>query len=161
MIESIQAFCEVVRRGSFSEAARVLKVTAPVVTRRIQQLETHLDAKLLHRTTRAVTITSSGKLFHEEALAILAHYSAGKQAIQSLSTQVNGSLKVGVPVSISQLLIAPALQSFHAQYPEITINLVQGNHVLNVLQDNFDVVLHCGVLPDSSSILKKSETGIS
>ena len=155
MMENIQAFCEVVRRGSFTGAAFTLKLTAPVITRRVKQLEAHLNTKLLHRTTRAVTLTSQGKLFHEEALAMLLHYAAGKQAIKSLSTQVSGSLKVGMPVSISQSVISPALTKFHSEYPDVRVNLVQGNHILNVIPDNFDVVIHCGILPDSDFHFKK------
>ncbi|OGT30768.1 MAG: hypothetical protein A3E87_07390 [Gammaproteobacteria bacterium RIFCSPHIGHO2_12_FULL_35_23] len=155
MLEQIKAFCEVVKRGGLTKAARSLAISTPMVTRRIQQLELDLKAELFHRTTRQVLLTEAGKLFYQHALEMMAHYEAGENAVASLAEQVTGTLKIGLPLSISYFWVTTVLNKFYNQYPHINIHFVNGNHLTNFLAEGFDIVVHCGTLPDSRFYFKK------
>src|SRR5690242_9720264 len=101
MIEDIYAFCTIAKHESFSKAARELGLSAPVVTRRLSRLEEALATRLLNRTTRSVTLTEAGALFYGEVSDILHALEASKESIKSLTTQISGTLKVGIPASLS------------------------------------------------------------
>lgn len=155
MIDEIQALCAVVEERSLSRAAKQLGISTPKMTRQIQHLESRLEAKLLHRSTRDISLTEAGRLFHRQALEILCHYNSGVKAVQSLSETVSGTVKIGLPVSLSHLWIAPVLHEFCQEHPNVNIHIINGNHLLGLLKDDFDIVVHCGTLPDSSFYFKK------
>lgn len=155
MLEEIKTFCEVVKQHSLVKAAEKLGMSPPMVTRHLQQLEAELKVQLLHRTTRCINVTEAGDLFYQQALEILIHFDAGKRAVESVSEQVVGTLKIGVPTSIAQLWLVPALKYFYKQFPDVTVDIISGNHLINVITSGFDIVIHCGTLPDSSFYSRK------
>lgn len=155
MLQDIQVFCAIAKHQNFSKAARELGISAPVITRRLSRLEKLLGARLLNRTTRKVTLTEAGSLFYEEVTGILQLLEASKDNVKSITSQIAGTLKVAMPTLLSQCYVAPALDNFLAQYPKLKILLYSGNHTLNLLHEGFDLVIHCGELPNSSYYYKK------
>lgn len=155
MLEDINVFYTIAKHQSFSKAARELDLSTPVVTRRLARLEKTLDARLLHRTTREVRLTEAGSVFYGELHDILQALEASKESVKSLTSTVTGTLKVGLPVSLSQIYVAPALDSFLKQYPKLQIQLSSGAEQLHLLNQGFDLVIHCGELPSSSFHYKK------
>lgn len=155
MFEDISAFCACAEQKSFSRAAKQLGVSAAVITRRIARLEKSLDTRLLHRTTRLVTLTEAGQAFYSEVRDILQALEASKKAAKSFNQEVTGTLKIGLPASIGHLYVSQALEKFSTQYPQLKIQMVQGNHLLDLLRNGFDLVVHCGELPDSSFYYQK------
>jgi DNA-binding transcriptional LysR family regulator len=160
VLEDIQVFCTIAKHQSFSKAARELSISPPVITRRLLRLEKALNARLLNRTTRQVTLTEAGNLFYSEVTDILQLLDASKENVKSLTTQVAGTLKVAMPVSLSQFYVVPALKDFLKKYPHLKIQIVSGhgNQLLNLLQEGFDLVIQCGELPNSSYHARKIAT---
>lgn len=155
MFEDIETFIQVVELNSFAKAAKKLHISPPMVTRRISQLENILCVKLLQRTTRELTVTEAGKLFYLGSLDMLNTYASITEQIHDISSKLTGTLKIGLPASISSLYVMPALPAFLKQYPNISIHIVQGNHLVDLLSDGYDLIVHCGPLPDSNFYSKK------
>lgn len=155
MFEDISAFCACAEHKSFSRAAKQLGVSAAVVTRRIARLEKVLDAQLLLRTTRLVTLTEAGQVFYAEVRDILQALEASKKTVKSFNQEITGTLKIGLPASIGHLYVSSAIVKFSRQYPQLKIQMVQGNHLLDLLRNGFDLVVHCGELPDSNFYYQK------
>ncbi|MDR3490973.1 MAG: LysR family transcriptional regulator [Gammaproteobacteria bacterium] len=158
MLEDISAFCAIVKFKSFSKAAKELGISKPVMSRRIARLEKKLDTRLLQRTTRSVTLTEEGNLYHKEVSEILLALEASKKNIKSLNKEVSGTLKIGSPVSISNLYITQFINKFMIEYPNLKIQIVNGNHLFDLLDNGFDLVIYCGELPNSSYHYKKLGT---
>lgn len=155
MLEDAEIFINVVECKSFSKAALKLKLSAPIVTRHIAKLETELGVRLLQRNTRQVSITEAGALFYENCLSLLQTYSKSIKQVKSFGHEITGTLKIGLPASISYLWITNYLHSFIKKYPELKIEIVNGNHIIDLLSSGFDLVINCGELADSSLFCKK------
>lgn len=155
MIKEIQCFCKVADLGGLAKAARALNVSTPMMTRHINKLEKELGVRLFQRTTRHISLTAAGEHFYTHAEAIIEHYQSGKKTINSLTSQATGHLKIGLPTSISQLWLTPALKKFYMRHPDVNVSLLNGNYLLNMLSDGFDFVIHCGELPDGNYYAKK------
>lgn len=155
MLEDINVFCAIAKHQSFAKAARELEISTAGVTRRLARLEETLDARLLNRTTRRVTLTEAGQLFYVEVLDILQSLEATKESVKSLTYKISGSLKVGLPLSFSNIHITHSLGHFVAQYPNLRLQINTGFNQLHLLSNGFDVVIHCGELPSSSYHYKK------
>jgi LysR family transcriptional regulator, regulator for bpeEF and oprC len=155
MFEDIVTFRAIVQLKCLTKAGKELGISTPVVTRRLARLEKSLNARLIQRTTRQLYLTEAGELFFAKISDILHALDASKEAVKNLSKEVTGSLKIGLPASISYLYVTKMLHKFMACYPNINIHIVTGNHLLGLLTNGFDLVIHAGVLPDSSFYYKK------
>lgn len=155
MFDDLQAFCAVVQNRGFAKAAKQLHISTPVMTRRITRLEQTLGVRLLQRTTRHLNLTEAGNLFYTQASDILQALETSKKTIKKLTEEVTGTLKIGMPVSISHCHVTNALAGFIKKYPGLKLQIVNGNHLLDLLASGFDMVIHCGNLPDSSFYSKK------
>lgn len=155
MFEDINVFCAIAKYQSFAKAARELGLSTPVVTRRLARLEQTLDARLLNRTTRKVTLTEAGHVFFAEVNDILQSLEATKESVKSLTSKISGTLKVGLPLSFSNVYITHALKEFVSRYPKLNLHMTTGLNQLHLLNNGFDVVIHCGDLPSSSFYYKK------
>lgn len=154
-LDDLKAFCLVCEHKSLSKAARKLGISTPMMTRRINRLETELKTQLLHRTTRVVEPTETGFSFYQKSQNVLASYEEALSSLDKTSLTVSGTVKIGLPVSLSHLWVTPHVQAFLKQYPEIQVELVNGNHLLGLLSESFDLVIHCSKLPDSGFHYKK------
>ncbi len=155
MLEDINAFCACVEYKGFSQAARKIGISAAMITRRIARLEKSLDTRLLNRTTRVVTLTEAGQIFYTQVRDLLQSLQACKEAVKSFNQEVTGTLKIGLPASISYLHISKSLPKFCNQFPQLKIQMVHGNHLLDLLSNGFDIIIHCGELPDSNLYYQK------
>lgn len=158
MLEDIIAFRTIVQHKSLTRAGKELGISTPMVTRRLARLEKSLNARLIQRTTRQIHLTEAGELFYTQVGDILSALEASKEAVKNLSEEVCGTLKVGLSPSISYLYVTKILHQFMAQYPKINIHIVTGHHLLGLLTNGFDLVIHAGTLPDSSFYFKKLGT---
>ena len=155
MLKEMRYFCEVVQQQSLAAAARSLKVSTPMMTRHVQHLEEELGAVLLNRTTRGMSLTEAGDIFYQQAKHIISTYEAGKRAIKGSVTGEHGAIKIGLPASIANLCVVPKLHEFNIKHPHLSIEIMQGNHLLDMIHKGFDCVVFCGDLPDSSYYYKK------
>lgn len=154
-LDAIPFFLEVVKQGSFAKAARELGISRSAINKRVVQLEDSLGVRLLHRTTRQVSLTESGANFHRYVKK--AHYwiQKAEDAATSQQSEPLGTLKVSVPVSFGRLAIAPLIPSFLKQYPGISIDMTMSDDYVDIVAGGYDMAIRGGDLMDSSLIARK------
>lgn len=119
MFEDAELFIHVAENRSFSKAATKLKLSPPIITRHIAKLERQLDTRLLQRNTRQVSLTDAGQVFYESCKKTLQDYSNTIKQLKSLNNEVSGTIKIGLPNSISHLYITQCLNQFIKKYPDL------------------------------------------
>src|SRR5437867_13070114 len=118
----IQTFIRVVEAGSFSAAARH-ELSTSSLARQVKSLEDELGVRLLNRSTRSLSLTEPGQRFYERACAIMKDLHNAKSDAKSFQESVKGALKVSLRISAGTTIIVPALPTFVAQYPDVTLDL--------------------------------------
>ena len=152
---SIATFTKVVGTGSFSAAARQMQVSQALVTKQIQELESWLGARLLNRTTRRLSLTEVGTTFYERAGRILEAVEEAKDAAGALQTVPRGRLRINAPLSFGLLHLAPVLTDFLKRYPDVSVELLVNDRLVDLLEGEFDVGVRIGRLRDSSLIARR------
>lgn len=152
---AIKVFCRVVEAGTFSRAADLLDMPKSTVTKLVQELEAHLRLKLLHRTTRRVTVTMEGAAYYERTTKLLHELDDIESSISSEQSIPRGRLKVDMASAIANVILLPALPSFMQQYPDIQLELGVSDTNIDLLTDNIDCVIRGGELNDTSLIAKR------
>ena len=140
-LECIRAFVKVVEVGSFSEAARQTDTAKSVITKRINQLEEHLELQLLQRSTRRLTITDGGADFYERSAHLLAELDHAKAAVSSTEWGLAGTIRVSCISSFTAAYLADDLCEFQAEHPQLTVELQQHDRICDPVQEGFDVCL--------------------
>ncbi|MCD6046450.1 MAG: putative transcriptional regulator, LysR family [Gammaproteobacteria bacterium] len=158
MFHDVEIFIRVAEYQSFSKAARKLNLTPPAITRHIAKLEKELAVRLFQRNTRQVVLTEAGHIFYENCFKLMHDYQGAINQIKSLDNKINGKLKIGIPSSISHLFVASALKAFLLTYPFLSIEIVIGNHLIDLLSSGFDLIVHCGEIADNNFYSKKIGT---
>lgn len=148
--DGMRAFVRVVEAGSFTKAAQTLDMSRATVTQLVQQLETRLRVKLLHRTTRKVNVTEDGAVYYERVVRMLADLEDLEAGLPNTATAPVGRLRVDVPSPFATLLLVPALPAFYARYPDIQLDLGVSDRMVDLIGDNVDCVVRGGVLTDQS-----------
>ncbi|MFP5444546.1 MAG: LysR family transcriptional regulator, partial [Betaproteobacteria bacterium] len=131
--DAMQAFVRVVESGSFTKAADTMHVSKTTVTQLVQQLEARLRVKLLHRTTRRVQVTADGAVYYERAVRLLADMDDAETSLSSASAAPRGRLRVDVPSPLARLILVPALPDFHAQYPDIQLDMGVSDRMVDLI----------------------------
>ncbi|GAB58573.1 LysR family transcriptional regulator [Rheinheimera nanhaiensis] len=152
---AIKVFCRVVEAGTFSRAADLLDMPKSTVTKLVQELEAHLRLKLLHRTTRRVTVTMEGAAYYERTTKLLHELDDIESNISNEQSTPRGRLKVDMASAIANFILLPALPSFMQQYPQIQLELGVSDTNIDLLTDNVDCVIRGGELNDTSLIAKR------
>jgi DNA-binding transcriptional LysR family regulator len=145
-VAGMAVFTKVVATGSFSAAARELRVSQASVTKQIKELEGWLGARLLNRTTRRLSLTEVGAGFYERSTRILEAVEEARSAAGALQTAPRGRLRINAPVSFGLLHLAPAVTEFLNVYPDVSIEMLVNDRVLDLLEGEFDVGVRIGRL---------------
>jgi DNA-binding transcriptional LysR family regulator len=149
-LHSMSVFVAVAEEESFAAAARRLNMSPPAVTRTIAALETHLGVRLLTRTTRFVRATDAGQRYLESARRILAEADEADEAAAGVHAAPRGQLAVTAPVLFGSMHVVPGIVEYLARYPEVSVNAVFLDRVVNLLEEGIDVGVRIGALPDST-----------
>lgn len=152
---ALQAFARVVECGSFTKAAASLGATNAAVTRSVQDLESHLHTKLIHRTTRRVAITPDGQRLYERAAGWLNDWQALEASVVNAQASPAGRLRVDIGAALARQFLIPALPRFHERYPDIEISLGVGDGVTDLIGQNVDCVIRGGVIEDESLVARR------
>ncbi|WP_191601951.1 LysR family transcriptional regulator [Marinomonas algicola] len=152
---AIPVFVAVVENGSFSKAAEKLGTSKSAVSKRVSRLENTLGVKLLHRTTRKLSLTGAGEQYFHYALKALIAASEGIDTVTQLQGKPKGVLKVSSPMSFGRLHLAPLVADFLTHYPDITLNLVMDDKKVDLVEAGFDVAIRAGEMQDSSLIARR------
>lgn len=152
---AIPVFIAVVENGSFSKAAEKLGTSKSAVSKRVSVLENTLGVKLLHRTTRRLSLTGAGEQYYHYALKALTAASEGVDSVTQLQGKPKGLLKVSSPMSFGRLHLAPLVTDFLTHYPDITLNLVMDDKKVDLIEGGFDVAIRAGDMEDSTLIARR------
>jgi DNA-binding transcriptional LysR family regulator len=156
-IMSMQAFVQVVDCGSFSGAARRLNVSPAVITGHVQSLEKRLGVQLLNRTTRKVNLTEVGRSFYDRASRILGEIEEAEGLASAEQATPRGTLRLNTSVSLARL-VTPLIGAYVALYPDVVFEMVMTDHMVDIVEEGFDLALRTGPLPNSS--LKSRRLGV-
>ncbi|MEF2305272.1 LysR family transcriptional regulator [Klebsiella pneumoniae] len=152
--DAMRAFARVVEAGSFTKAAQTLHMSKTTVTQLIQQLESRLRVRLLHRTTRKLGVTPDGAVYYERVIRLLADMEDAENSLSSAAMTPRGRLRVDVPSPLARLILVTALPAFHARYPDIQIDMGVSDREVDLIGDNVDCVLRGGQITDQSLIAR-------
>lgn len=140
-VASLRAFVKVVESGSFAEAGRQLRLSRSAISKYIADLEESLGVQLLNRTTRHASPTENGQRYFERAVVILSEIEAADQAVSQAQSAPRGLLRVNAPMSFGTMRLGPVLAEFMEAYPELQLQIVLSDDLLDPVQDGFDVTL--------------------
>lgn len=136
--------------GGFAPAARRLSISAPSVTRLVQDLEADLGVTLLHRTTRKVTLSDSGQAFVADARRLLEDYQAARDAARGAFCAPTGRLRLTAPSLFGRHYISPLLAELVDRFEALQVDAVYLDRVVSLVDEGFDVAVRIGALPDSN-----------
>ncbi|MEJ2763416.1 LysR substrate-binding domain-containing protein [Photobacterium sp. MCCC 1A19761] len=153
--EGVSEFVAVAEAESFTAAAKRLSISTAQVSRQISALETRLGTKLFYRTTRKVSTTEVGRVYYQHCRQVLDGLEEAERAITHLQSTPRGTLRITAPVTYGEGTIAPLLNDFACQYPELTIDLHLTNNKVDLIEEGFDLAIRLGKLEDSSMMAKR------
>lgn len=153
-LRSIEAFVRVNELGSFTRAADALHVPKGTVTKLVQDLEAQLRIKLLHRTTRTLSLTDDGVAYLEGAQRVLADLADLEGQVTHAVARPRGRLRVDVPAAAGRHVLAPALPAFFEQHPEIELELGSSDRPVDLLAEGVDVVIRGGQTHDDALVAR-------
>jgi len=153
--EDIQAFIAVVEAGSFTAAAKRLGSAKSAVSRRVSALEERLGVQLLHRTTRVLNLTETGQSFYDHGTRILADLEEAEAAVQQEHGELRGTLRLALPLSFGVRHMCGPIATFSKQHPRVRFDLDLNDRRVDLIEENFDVAVRIGRLPDSSLIARR------
>jgi DNA-binding transcriptional LysR family regulator len=148
-LRSIAVFATVVDQGSFRGAARNLSLAPSRVSEIVSHLEAELGVTLLYRTTRQISLTHEGRLLHEKAKDMLAAAELGLDAVNPLSNEPTGSLRISAPAFIAHTQLMETFARFVKTYPRVDMNFHFSDNRSDLIKDGFDVAIRAGWLEDS------------
>lgn len=151
----MRVFAAVVDAGSFVGASDAIGMSKPAVSRHIQELEARLGVRLLQRTTRKLSLTEEGMVFHARCKELLADVEQAEAEITSRTGEAFGLLKVNVPVSFGILHLAPLWAQFMARNPKVLLDVTLSDRVVDLVEEGFDMAVRIARLPSSSLISRK------
>ncbi len=153
-LSGVIAFVKTAEALSFVGAARALGVSASAVGKNVAKLEASLNVRLLHRSTRKVGLTAEGHLFYERCRKILDDLHDARAMLSHAIQAPRGKLRVSLP-TIGYRFLFPHMLAFRQTYPEIELELDFNDHLVDVIEEGFDVVIRSGGLADSSLMARK------
>ena len=153
--ENMSSFIRVVESGSISGAADRLGVAKSAVSRRLKELEEHLGVELFHRTTRKMNLTDTGKTFYHQSVRILDDVLEAELSTSQAHGELQGSLKVALPLSFGLMHLAPAINEFLLSHPQVEFDLDFSDREVDLMQEGFDLAIRIADLPDSSLIARR------
>ena len=154
-LASMETFIRVVETGSFSGAARQLRVGQPAVSKSVAQLESYLGVKLLTRSTRGLTPTEAGLGYLERAKRAIEEADEAELAARGAGTGLKGRLRVCAAVTFARLHLIPLLPQFLAQHPDLDLEVVLDDRQIDLVQEGIDVALRMGKLLDSALTVRR------
>src|SRR4051794_34842514 len=150
----MEVFVRAVEAGGFSAAARALRMTPSAVSKLVGRLEARLGVRLLNRSTRQVQLTAEGSLFYERSARVLADIAEAERSAAS-GDAPRGRLSINVNVPFGVRYLIPLVPDFLARHPEITLDVVLTDEVVDLLEQRTDVAVRAGPLKSSRLVARK------
>lgn len=158
LLDAMRVFVRVVETGGFSTVARERGTSQPTVSRTVAALEAHLGTRLLHRSTRAVTLTDDGRQFYQAALHALGVVSEVENVVGHRRGNPSGLLRLGMPVAFGRLNVAPRIGQFLERYPDVAVELVMSENAVDLVEAGIDLTVRIGQVSDPALIARRIGT---
>lgn len=151
----MQTFRAVVDAGSFVKAADELKISKAAVSRHVSELETRLGVRLLQRTTRRLSLTEEGIQFNARCKRLLSDLEEAEGEASSRGTEVSGLIRVNAPVTFGIMHLAQLWDQFRLRYPKILLDVTLSDHLVDLIDDSYDLAIRIAKLSSSSLVSKQ------
>ncbi len=151
-LNEMAIFVRVVESGSFTGAAKALGLPKSTVSRKITQLEERLGVRLIQRTTRSLSLSDTGSAYHAHCARILNDIEEANIAVTQMQSTPSGTLRITAPVLFGSAVLSSLIAEYMELHPQVNIDLVLSNQMLDLVQDSLDVAFRIGNLEDSSLI---------
>ena len=154
----MQTFAAVVDAGSFVKAADSLAMSKAAVSRNVADLESRLGVRLLHRTTRRLSLTEEGQIFHARCKDLLAELEEAEAEITSGTVEASGLVRVNAPVTFGIRCLAPLWGAFRARHPKVTLDVTLNDRVVDLVEEGYDLAIRIATLPNSTLVSRRIST---
>ncbi|WP_439878632.1 LysR family transcriptional regulator [Pseudomonas prosekii] len=148
----MQVFCTVVDKGSFVGAAEPLKMSKAAISRYVSGLEERLGVRLLHRTTRKLSLTEEGRQFYHQARDVLTLMDQAEEAVSSSAPEPSGVLRINAPGSFGVLHLAPVWADFMKIYPNVELDISLNDRLVDLVDEGFDAAVRIARMESSSLV---------
>lgn len=155
-IELFRIFLRVSDHGSFIRAAETMNRPTSTISTAIRELESRLETRLFHRTTRRVSLTSDGIAFYTRCQVVVQDVEEAENLFRQASGQVTGKIKIDVPGRVGRCIVIPALPDFFSQYPAIQIEMGVTDRSINLVEEGTDCAVRVGLLDDSGMVARRA-----
>lgn len=153
--QEMRAFVAVVDAGSFVRAADALQLSKTAVSRLVGDLEARLGMRLLHRTTRRLSLTPEGEVFHERCRQLLDSVEEAEAELSAQAGEASGQLRINVPVSFGLLHLAPLWPAFMAQHPKVALDVTLADRLVDLVDEGYDLAVRIARLQASSLVSRQ------
>ncbi|NJN72617.1 MAG: LysR family transcriptional regulator [Limnothrix sp. RL_2_0] len=152
-LASMYAFTQVVEEGSFAAAARKMHLGRSAVNKMVIVLENQLKAQLLHRSTRKVTVTPTGRAFYEKCIQILADIEEAELSVSQLHGEPKGLLRINAPMTFGTMHLAPLVAEFMGKYPQLQVQLTLEDRFVEAIAEGYDLLIRIAQPTESGSLI--------
>jgi DNA-binding transcriptional LysR family regulator len=153
--EAMRVFCKVVEVGSFAGAAARLDMSTSAVSRQLAQLEALLDARLLNRTTRRISLTENGRAYYERCLQLLADLEETEEMVGTHTSSPRGTLRLTAPISFGASHLAPALGEYARLHPAMKFDVMLADRAVDLIEDGLDLAIRVGNLGSQNLVARQ------
>jgi DNA-binding transcriptional LysR family regulator len=155
LFSSMRLYVAVVDGGSFAAAADKLGISRAMASKQIQQLEEHLGTRLLNRTTRRLSLTETGRQFHQRSTQILDDVAEAEQIAGQMTHKPQGVLRVTIPLSYGQHRLAAIIGDYTQAYPQVQLDISLSDRKVDLIEDGLDLAIRIGAMPQTDLIARK------
>jgi DNA-binding transcriptional LysR family regulator len=151
-LDAMRCFVRVVQTGSFSEVARESETSQATISKRVAELEKHLNARLLVRSSRDHRMTEAGQIYYDRCLSILDDVEQAEEEVGTLTSTPRGKIRITAPVDFARMNLSQHISEFLCRYSEIHIELILDDRMVGFISDDIDLAIRIGKLEDSSLV---------
>lgn len=152
---AMHAFVRVVECGSFVRAAERLAISTTSLSRLVAELESHLNARLLHRTTRKLSLTDTGQAFYERCVQLLADLEEAESLAARSADRAHGTIKLTCPTNLAAQPLGSAIASFAAQHPAVGFDVNVSDRTVDLVEEGFDLAIRIGGVGSDTLVARK------
>jgi DNA-binding transcriptional LysR family regulator len=152
---AVNSFAKVVELGSFARAAERLGLSTSAVSRQVSELESHLNARLLNRTTRRLSLTEAGQSFYEHSVQLIADLEDAEASVRTDAAEPRGTLRMTCGVSFGTRYLAPALADFSARHPDVLLDLDLSDRAVDLVEEGFDLAVRIGNIGSQGMVSRR------
>jgi len=157
-LDGMKTVVAVVETGSFTAASERLNISKALASKYVGEVESRLNVRLFHRSTRKLALTEAGKRYYQQALPLLEEFTELVDSVTGEQSSPQGLLRVSVPVAFGEMKLAPLIPQFMRQFPDISLELILSNSLVDMVEEGIDVRVRIGGVDDSNLIARQLKT---